>query len=186
VQHTSLFSRELQALCITTLLLGSQGAKADNIKPRMLMLVDTSGSMAWDIAGFRTNGDGSADLYDATGRTCCPGAGGSRLFIAKEAMSKMVMAAGDVDFSLMKFPQRYQAGSPFACDACETIQYRYNQTATGFDRLRYYFEESDETDCDVYRDYSIPNRANWLVAPFGDTGDEAAEILSWMDHHVFF
>ena len=64
----------------------------ETIKPRMLMLVDTSGSMAWDIAGYRTNGDGSADLFDATGRACCPGAGGSRLYIAKVSMGKMVTA----------------------------------------------------------------------------------------------
>jgi hypothetical protein len=181
---------KISVLVVTTICLPLSVLGQERTNPRVLMLVDTSGSMAWDIAGFRTNGDGSSDAWDAS-HDCCPGVGGSRLFIAKEAMSQMVLATGDIDFALMKFPQRYYtAGNVSGCAECESINYRYNQVDGQFDRLRYYFGAADDPvsgECDFYIDFSTGNRPSWLAVPFVTTGTvgNSQEIVSWMDHYEF-
>ena len=149
-------------------------------RPRILVLVDTSGSMAWDITGFRTNGDGSSDSWTG-GRECCPGAGGSRMFIAKEAMRKMILSTGDIEFALMKFPQDYQSDISLCGAECESYQYRFNQTATGYDKLRYHI--ADPNDCPSQTTFDMLDPDPWLCVDFYD--GNAGEIAMWMDHHEF-
>ena len=108
--------RVLAAVTLLCCVVLGNAASAQEIKPRILILFDTSGSMARDIGVYdpalgynqanSTNGDGSGDVFD-TSYQCCEGAGGSRMFIAKEAMREMILATGDIEFALMKFPQRY-------------------------------------------------------------------------------
>ncbi|MCP4676219.1 MAG: hypothetical protein GY854_12065, partial [Deltaproteobacteria bacterium] len=97
-------------LGLVTLWTGSAQAQQTQIKPSILLIFDTSGSMTWHIdtptdsegsgSWMGTYGDGSWDPWGS--RFCCPGTGGSRLYIAKEAMRQMIFATGDIEFSLMK------------------------------------------------------------------------------------
>ena len=82
------------AVCIVMLgmLVPPSVLAQSQVKPRIMLLVDTSGSMAWDVNGVYTYGDGSQDFW-STGRNCCPGQGGSRMYLAKNAMRQMVLAS---------------------------------------------------------------------------------------------
>jgi MYXO-CTERM domain-containing protein/uncharacterized repeat protein (TIGR01451 family) len=91
------------------------------VKPRMLIAFDTSGSMNWTTcASDFTGGDGSAqcpggDVACATcgGAGCGDGkANDSRLFKVKDGITQVVDAFGEVDYGLMRFHQR---SMPFAC-----------------------------------------------------------------------
>lgn len=163
------------------------GAKAQTqIKPRIMIIFDTSGSMGFDIdaeGDVYTWGDGSWDPYG--GRFCCPGLGNSRLFHAKEAMRQMIFATGDIAFGLMKFAAHYRS----TVQAAWTYDYgyRYNQDASDFDALRY------QGGC-----YDFDHTANgtpntnggiheWLCADFPDATltDNRGKILMWLDHHEF-
>jgi hypothetical protein len=190
---------------------GTTALAQGEIKPRILILFDTSGSMARDIGVYdpvegenisnSTNGDGSGDDFADWTTQCCAGAGGSRMFIAKEAMREMILTTGDIEFALMKFPQRYvedldscpdYTDDPMANDdlfdiygsQCAAKHYKYNQgNPKHFDELRYYLSEADEVpqsaaDCDFPRNFSETNESYWLCEGFGL--DSSAEIwLYW-------
>ncbi len=155
---------------------------AQAIKPRILIVFDTSGSMAWTFGGAETHGDGSYDDWTG-GRYCCPGTGGSRIYAAKEAMGPMLYSPGAIEFALAKFTQWYsssQAGGWLA------DWYDYNQTASAADRLRYNGAGTDFSD-----------RRGWLAVGFGqqtgvlpdardvNTENDRAEVVMWMDHHEY-
>ncbi|MDI7269649.1 MAG: hypothetical protein QME96_16800, partial [Myxococcota bacterium] len=137
------------------------------IKPYMMIVFDTSGSMNWNYAGSDTSGDGSRDPWGA--RWCCPGTGTaanpSRLYPCKSAMYRMVAATGDVIFGLTKFPQYWRPGGR------QMDWYLNNQVAGARDVLRYDGECSSATVTD-YR-----------VVPFGE--ESANEVLMWMDHREY-
>ncbi|MBN2342205.1 MAG: VWA domain-containing protein, partial [Deltaproteobacteria bacterium] len=167
------------------------------VKPRILIVFDTSGSMARTFSGSSNYGDGSHDNWDGS-RECCPGVyngGGelSRLYAAKNAMSQMLNASGEIEFGLAKFAQDYYSNQN---NAVASSYYYGNQTAGDFDELRYhgftsnYWAEFDGAD-DVYK---------WLAVGFGDyassggdllygrganTENDRAEVLMWMDHHEY-
>ena len=88
-----------------TLLLCS-GARAQ-VEPRFLLLFDTSGSMLLDTSdpAQQTFGDGSAEHLGID--TNCDGIDGndSRLWQAKNAVTTMVYAFGEVEFALGRFHQ---------------------------------------------------------------------------------
>src|SRR5688500_1220191 len=90
------------------------------IKPRIMIAVDTSGSMAADMStnAVPTFGDGiTTGCTFASGRYCgagctagidtnCDGQpNDSRMFIARNAIRDMVLAFGDVDWALSRFHQ---------------------------------------------------------------------------------
>ena len=93
------------------------------IAPRIAIAFDTSGSMAGDLGGVPTFGDGvltgctdtdPSPTYEVQcGTNCtagidtnCDGSpNDSRIYIAKEAVRNMVLAFGDVDWSLARFSQ---------------------------------------------------------------------------------
>ena len=147
-------------------------ASAQDIKPRILILFDTSGSMTLDVDGVHTHGDGTADPWPGS-RFCCPGVGGSRLYLAKEAMSQMLNAAGDIEFALMKFPQDYvesQGG------AWEAGAYDSNQVASEVDELRYH---GIGTPPNYSGAFAV--QSDWLCEGF--VAGNTPEIMAWMDHH---
>jgi hypothetical protein len=141
------------------------------VEPYMLIIMDTSGSMAWDVDGVATNGDGSMDPWGS--RWCCPGddrdgdtiANDSRMYIAKEAMRQVVADTDDVTFGLMKFPQNFDDGSGLSA-----AHYYDNQTSGEYDDLRYNGDGVCESD--VIDEY--------LVAPFAD--ESSSDVLTWMNH----
>ena len=90
----SRFSKGMVGIAVAALCAALAPSRADaQIKPRILILFDTSGSMAQKITPTQTWGDGSIDTWGT--RQCCPGLGDSRLFIAKKAMRSMLYEAGD-------------------------------------------------------------------------------------------
>jgi len=88
------------------------------VPPRIAIAFDTSGSMAVDLDGVPTFGDGittgcsSAGGYYC-GTNCTAGIDtdcnglpdDSRMYVAKEAVRNTVLAFGDVDWLLARFPQ---------------------------------------------------------------------------------
>ncbi|MBN2718767.1 MAG: fibro-slime domain-containing protein [Deltaproteobacteria bacterium] len=169
------------------------------VKPRILILFDTSGSMTFDVDGNKTRGDGSNDEWtsavDAGDRYCCPGSGDSRMHIAKEAMTQMLNSTGDIDFALMKFPQLY---SQLQSGGTTAKWYSYNQEAGQKDVLRYsglggqasdevgeYVIELDGAPVFIdpvtlynYDDHFLDTR-EYLIEEFGTS---ILEIKSWMNH----
>ncbi len=91
----------LTALFIT---LGAFGAaEAQEYKPRILLVFDTSGSMGIDVnTGLETGGDNSVEH---------PGNGGlSRLSVAKRAIQGIVETTAEAEFALIRYPQRESVG----------------------------------------------------------------------------
>src|SRR5688572_22125118 len=89
--------RVLLALAVLPLL-------ALTVKPRFLIMVDTSGSMAQDAAQTPTHGDGSlthpgCDL-DGNGQF-----DDSKMFQAKAALNDTLSAFGSVEFALARYHQ---------------------------------------------------------------------------------
>ncbi len=83
------------------------------IRPRIVIAFDTSGSMAVDFDGLPTFGDGSGGALNGIDTDCDGLADDSRLFIAKEAMRNMLLSFGDVDWALSRFQQT--TGASIAC-----------------------------------------------------------------------
>ncbi|MBN2526770.1 MAG: SUMF1/EgtB/PvdO family nonheme iron enzyme [Deltaproteobacteria bacterium] len=163
------------------------------IKPRILIVFDTSGSMAWDFDGTYVLGDGSYDPW-LSGRKCCPGtslAAGqqSRIYAAKEAMVQMLNASGEIEFGLLKFSQDYQSEQPaYDNNTYRATYYQDNQRSGWYDRFRY----AGNGDWGIV--------SNYLAVGFGDysstgtdllygrsvnTENSRYEILTWMDHHEY-
>jgi len=165
-------------LCLSTAALPA--AAQDSAKARILILFDTSGSMTWAVDGSETNGDGSGDPWNS--RFCCPGIGFSRLHIAKNAMTKMIDATGDIEFALMKFPQDYDPDQDFAVEA---PWYKYNQEAGEVDLLRYQgLTGAFDAGLNLY-DYSavFTDSRTYLCETF--TAGNADEIKDWFDNHEY-
>ncbi|MDD5307142.1 MAG: MopE-related protein, partial [Deltaproteobacteria bacterium] len=148
----------------------------DQVKPRILIVFDTSGSMAFhvngDANGPQTAGDGTNDPWTG-GRFCCPGTGGSRMYIGKEAMRQMIYASGDIEFGLMKFKQDYTQTGGYSL-----TYYYYNQTSSDYDVLRY--RDGNDT-------FDQATKAPWLCVGFGTGGAEnnPAQVVMWMDQHEY-
>ena len=182
--------------CVTALVALALGllpspAAAQDPKPRILIVFDTSGSMAYDIAGDETYGDGSRDPWPG-GRLCCPGNDDpnnrSRMWIAKEAMTQMLNAAGEIEFGLVKFAQEYKTSQDAVVQPtnASAYWYKYNQNSSRLDKLRY-----------VGSNGNFAVQSHWLAVGFGaqslvapyprDVGTEndRAEVLSWFDHHEY-
>ncbi len=75
------------------------------VKPRFMILFDTSGSMAVDLDGNPTFGDGVPGVTEGLDTDCDGEANDSRMFVAKEALTNMVLAFGDIEFGLTSFPR---------------------------------------------------------------------------------
>ena len=107
------------ALCAGVLLFPAAGTAQTQIKPYIMILLDTSSSMLINPnnPGWESLGDGSNNAPYRTGwSNCCPGidtAGwdtdslpnDSRLYIAKDALRDIVSGYGDVQFGLMRYRQ---------------------------------------------------------------------------------
>jgi len=119
-------------LASTALLMGSLAGAQTQVKPRVLLMVDTSGSMTSGFTTGNTGGDGSTYYHDAVltrdfsagdknlslyvGHMLAPiscaappatfssyDGGNSRLFAAKAAVGNVLNASGNVDWGLMRY-----------------------------------------------------------------------------------
>ncbi len=190
----------------TVLFASAQADAQTQIRPRILVIFDTSSSMAWDVdvdylpdpgenpPSTSTLGDGSWDpwyvdlndnhtIEENEKMACCPGIGNSRLYYAKEAVRNMVFAAGDIDFALMKFAQAYTSTG-----GEEAHAYWYNQ-GDGKDVLRYY----QLSECPTFAAYPSPGvypqsgDYEWLAVEFPSAvmPDNRGPLMMWMDHHEY-
>src|SRR5690348_5173023 len=93
------------ALLVAALAIVRAGAaRADTVRPRFVIIIDSSGSMTENPARVRTHGDGSdnqlgCDL-DGNGRY-----DDSKMYQAKLALADTVTAFGSAEFSLARYHQ---------------------------------------------------------------------------------
>ncbi len=132
----------LALLASTLLFLGPAVARAQ-VAPRIVIAFDTSGSMGTDFSGVPTFGDGVTTncTAGAAGQLCgtnctagidtdCNGeADDSRIYIAKNAVSDMVLAFGDVDWALARFTQN--EGVDESCDTINAEECTLHVTSYG-------------------------------------------------------
>jgi hypothetical protein len=90
-------------------------ARADTVRPRFLIVIDSSGSMVETAGRVRTHGDGS-ELHpgcdnDGNGRY-----DDSKLYQAKIALAETMTAFGSAEFSLSRYHQT-ELGQPCLADA---------------------------------------------------------------------
>jgi hypothetical protein len=147
------------------------------IKPYMLIIFDTSGSMAFSVSGAYTWGDGTTDPWGT--HTCCPGrdmngnglADDSRMYQSKAAIYDVVSSTGDITFGLMKFPQLFVSGARrmdwYCCNQLGCSYGGCSSASANNDYLRYNGECTSSTLTD------------YLVVPFAE--ESANEVLMWMD-----
>jgi MYXO-CTERM domain-containing protein len=74
-------------------------------RPRFVVIVDSSGSMLTDLAGDPTYGDGSAGHAGIDGNGDGTQGNDSRLYLAKEALTRFVSAYTEIDFALARYHQ---------------------------------------------------------------------------------
>ena len=88
-------------------------------RSRFLVIVDTSGSMLTDLSGVATFGDGSTGHagLDTSGDGK---ANDSRLYKAKEALTKVISAYPEIDFGLARFAQ--DTASKLSCQLAHWIE----------------------------------------------------------------
>ncbi|MEY4582091.1 MAG: hypothetical protein RL701_6794, partial [Pseudomonadota bacterium] len=156
-RHSCIPSPFALATCLGTLLLvvSWHALASAQIKPRIVVGVDTSGSMIWDLSGKTTYGDGVGrralpedpaesvrdGVYYGCGTTAgldrdCDGfPNDSRMAIAKDAIRKLVLGYGDVDWSLAKFRQIHALNKRCltynGSDKCDLQAYGNPQCNTG-------------------------------------------------------
>src|SRR5687767_1434540 len=87
-----------------SLLLAGDPAAAQTVKPRFLILVDTSGSMSQNASQTATHGDGSREHpgCDLDGNARFDD---SKMFQAKAALNDTISAFGSVEFGLARYHQ---------------------------------------------------------------------------------
>jgi hypothetical protein len=175
----------VSAAILATVVFGFSGivSAQTQIKPYMLIIFDTSGSMTWNTAGGDTWGDGTMDPWGT--RTCCPGQDtdgdtlrdDSRIYQSKTAIYQVVASTGDITFGLMKYPQSFvSAGRRMDWYCCNQSSCSYGSCSSsgsnpGHDYLRYAGGCSSTTLTD------------YLVVQFSE--ESANEILMWMDNREY-
>ena len=125
------------------------------IPPRVLIVFDTSGSMIGDHAlGWSCHGDGSVDFpgddIDRNGRF-----DDSKMWIAKEAVSALLLAGHDIEWGLMRYHQQESAGITPGNDT-------YYPRAINYSGRNACLEGAD------------------LLVPI--SGSSTDDILEWIDH----
>lgn len=126
-------------VAVVALLFGWALPASAQVRPRILIAFDTSGSMGLDFGGTPTYGDGvttgcSTTASGQCGTNCTAGidtncdgqTNDSRLFIAKNAVADMVRAYGEVDWGFARFQQTQGLNS-----TCRTTQEMECNTSSG-------------------------------------------------------
>jgi hypothetical protein len=175
----SLVSAAILAAVLTVLSPGRAQAQETQVKPYMLIIFDTSGSMLYNSGSTWTYGDGTHDYWSGGSTNCCLGddtngnglADDSRLYQAKEAIRLMVASSGDVTFGLMKFPQRWSATS-----SLDGNPYIGNQSSwPNSDYLRYSgWTSTGAGYC------SSTNISEYLVVPI--SAESSNSVYTWVNH----
>jgi hypothetical protein len=98
------FQARFALIVVAFAVVGAGVARADTVRPRFVIIVDSSGSMTENAGRVRTHGDGSdnqlgCDL-DGNGRY-----DDSKMFQAKLALADTITAFGSAEFSLARYHQ---------------------------------------------------------------------------------
>jgi len=184
------------------------GTAAAQLKPRVMILIDTSGSMVFRLADDgSTNesnlirGDGSDDPFWnqlSPVRNCCRGKDldgntlfdDSKLYVVKEAFSQMIYMTGDIEFGLSEFPHTYQTDGSGSCPysnrcggakACITPDWYYTWYWNGGTNT------SSNDACLKVTDGGEGTQSNWLRVPFYSTAADynPNRLLMWLDHKEY-
>ncbi len=165
--------------------LGSPGrAHADEIQPAIYILLDTSGSMIYQATSETSaHGDGSLEHPHSAGRI-------SRLYMAKNAISQIIAAYGEVRWGFVRFDQI--EGDRIVCpcndqgdvDPSEEFDYLGNPSARSCSSYALGPDLPGVTDKVCYN-YTTGNctagaESGDLLVPLGD--DTEAAISLWVNH----
>jgi len=105
-------------------------AARDSARPRIAVILDTSGSMLGNLAGYPTFGDGSVDHpgldLDHNGAT-----DDSRLYLARTSLDQVISAYPEIDFALARYHQ--DEGQVALGTTPETYRGRFCQSAVWLD-----------------------------------------------------
>ena len=155
--------RKLASLCLLSLFL-STSLYAQEERPRILLVFDTSGSMGIGVnTRLDTNGDNSVE-YPGTGDT-------SRLSAAKRAIQSVVETTPEAEFALMRYPQLEAS----AMNTGEAAGFRFNAYAGLEDNPLNYAGV-----CTGQLRGATREIASSLLVPFAPGNDLA--ISRWLDH----
>ncbi|MEE2789865.1 MAG: hypothetical protein VX589_21165 [Myxococcota bacterium] len=143
-------------------------AVAQEYRPRILVIFDTSGSMQQDAAtSMDTGGDGSL-AYPTPGRQ-------PRIFVGKQALRDIIANTSEADFALMSYPQIWGEGintgdEYTAYDGLDETPLNYSGRCVGSNRangydtaraIRVRFPEAGRVDTLVAYDKWLDNFENW-------------------------
>ena len=192
---------------VTTTIIGALltlagSAEAQTDPPHIMVLVDTSGSMLFDLAGDMVAGDGSSSPHPEGG-TCCEGldADGdgdpdgdeSRLYIAKDVLREVIWSVGEQEivFGLARY---FQEDTP-GWQTCNRQIYSYysapddcyTPSASTCARLDIdcWWRTSGE-DHISYRGTvcaSADEDSGNILVPYDPDDALRDEVLSWIDNH---
>ena len=169
------------------------------LSPRIMFLVDTSGSMAWVLdSDIDLYGDGSDDPFwrhTAQNRNCCHGTDydtnmiydDSRLWVVKEALSYMINTYPDIEYGLAEFPHLYRNDGAGSCPysgycqgakACYTSPDYYSTWDNG--------TRHDDACIKIVAGGGT-NDYEWLRVPLPDDpvhliSYNQTRLLMWIDH----
>ncbi len=154
---------------ILGVLLAWSVASAQEVKPRILLVFDSSGSMGFDVESEQPTGGDNSLAYPGNGGT-------SRLSVAKEVVRYLVETTSEVSFALMRYPQ--QEGEAIN-DGTGRAQFTaYDGLAERPLNYLGFCAGALHPDPD---DAAVPFA---LVSPFAADNENA--ILSWLDHQEAF
>lgn len=138
---------------------------AQDFSPRVFVIFDTSGSMLWSYesqGAVNCQGDGSqAHPHRGT----CTNQLGSRLYHAKDALTRVVNSTNNVEFGLMRYGQ-LEPGDPNYGDLQQQVGAQYLDASGNISSINY---DGSSNGC---------GPADLLVSP---SMASEAELLSWLD-----
>jgi hypothetical protein len=183
-------------------------AAAQTVKPRFMILVDTSGSMAQDAAQTPVHGDGSREHpgcdLDGNGRF-----DDSKMFQAKAALNDTISAFGSVEFGLARYHQAELGQACTTASQCTVMGFGANVCVGGRCGFSIGSNSPDYNECRVGRGCvrcADPDNdpvhvfyngstcclageptaggfglAGDVVVPFPAVGSNLSQLASWID-----
>ena len=153
------------SLCALTLGAHKNQSHAQDLPPRVFVIFDTSGSMLWSYQSqdaFDCRGDGSNDHPHRNG---CNNMVGSRLFHAKDALSRVISNSPNIEFGLMRYGQ-FEPNDPQFGDLQQQVGAQYRDASGNIVNINY---DGSTNGC---------GPADLLVSPSAMSG---GDVLSWLD-----
>ncbi len=208
IPHWAATAAALGSLLLVATAAAPRPAAAQTVKPRFLILVDTSGSMAQNATGTSTHGDGSREHpgcdLDANTRF-----DDSKMFQAKAALNDTLAAFGSVEFGLARYRQAELGQACGTASQCTVMGFGanvcvggrcgfsigsnspdYNECRVGTGCVR--CADPDNDPVHVFYNGSTcclagePTAGGFglagdVVVPFPAAGSNLPQLISWID-----